>query len=97
MTAPTTRHSAVLADNLHRGWLLDRLALYLNRPADSIDPSVPLAEFGMDSVAALSLCGDLEDQFGLYVEPTLLWDHPTVESLVGYMAVEIPRVAEDNR
>lgn len=96
MTAPTTRHSAVLTDNLHRGWLLDRLALYLDRPAGSIDPTVPLAEFGMDSVAALSLCGDLEDQFGLYVHPTLLWDHPTVESLVGWMAVEIPPVVGDD-
>lgn len=99
MTAPTTRSTAPTADSSSadsssaRGFLLDRLAVYLRRPADSIDPTVPLAEYGMDSVCALSLCGDLEDVYGLEVEPTLLWDHPTVESLIGYLAVRLPASA----
>jgi acyl carrier protein len=88
MTAPLT-HNGELTGSLPRGWVLDRLALYLNRPADMIDPSVPLAEYGMDSVCALSICGDLEDEFELIVEPTLLWDYPTVESLVRYLATEL--------
>ncbi|MEV6108112.1 acyl carrier protein [Streptomyces sp. NPDC051940] len=76
-------------------WLLDRLSLYLRRAPDSIEPTVPLAEYGMDSVAALSLCGDIEDEFGLDVEPTLLWDHPTVDSLTGYLAEAVAAVGED--
>ncbi|MFJ6721854.1 MULTISPECIES: acyl carrier protein [unclassified Streptomyces] len=76
MTAPTPFSPA---------WLLDRVALYLRRPASTIDPAVSLAEYGMDSVMALSLCGDLEEEFGLEVEPTLLWDHPTVESLLAHL------------
>jgi acyl carrier protein len=88
MTAPLIRNSE-LAGALPRGWLLDRIALYLNRPVEMIDPSVPLAEYGMDSVCALSLCGDLEDELELIVEPTLLWDYPTVDSLVRYLAVEL--------
>jgi acyl carrier protein len=47
----------------------------------------------MDSVCALSLCGDLEDVFGLEVEPTLLWDHPTVDSLVRHLAAVLPAAA----
>ncbi|MEV7027321.1 acyl carrier protein [Kitasatospora sp. NPDC093558] len=66
-------------------WLSARVAMYLRRPAISIQPTVPLAEYGMDSVQALSLCGDLEEEFGLDVEPTLLWDYPTIESLLGYL------------
>ena len=42
---------------------------------------MPLAEYGLDSVAALSLCGDIEEEFGLIVEPTVAWDHPTVQAL----------------
>jgi acyl carrier protein len=44
-------------------------------------------------VCALSLCGDLEDVYGLEVEPTLLWDHPTVDSLVRHLAAVLPAVA----
>ncbi|MET9960279.1 acyl carrier protein [Streptomyces sp. NPDC006326] len=81
MTAPTPFSPA---------WLLDRVALYLRRPASTIDPAVSLAEYGMDSVMALSLCGDLEDEFGLEAEPTLLWDHPTVESLLAHLLTVLP-------
>lgn len=89
MTTPATWHTDIPGDSA-RGWLLDRLAVYLRRPAEGIDPTVPLAEYGMDSVCALSLCGDLEDVFGLEVEPTLLWDHPTVDSLVRHLAAVLP-------
>ncbi|MGW0748088.1 acyl carrier protein [Streptomyces sp. NPDC002587] len=93
MTVPTSRHTATTATTTAtaagaapHAWLSARLSLYLRRAPETIDPTVPLAEYGMDSVAALSLCGDLEDEFGLEVEPTLLWDHPTVESLVRHLS-----------
>lgn len=90
MNVPTRQTPSPVPDHvLPRGWLLDRVALYLGRDAETIDPTVPLAEYGMDSVCALSLCGDLEDEFGLVVEPTLLWDHPTVQSLLGFLATEL--------
>ncbi|MFF4009343.1 acyl carrier protein [Streptomyces sp. NPDC001717] len=89
MTAPTARTAPGAAAPLHR-WLLDRAALYLRRPAATLDPGVPLAEYGLDSVIALSLCGDLEDEFGLQAEPTLLWDHPTLEGLGAYLATVLP-------
>ncbi|MQY14095.1 hypothetical protein SRB5_42560 [Streptomyces sp. RB5] len=92
-TLDTDRNNAGTV-NAH-DWLLDRLALYLRRAPDTVSPTVPLAEYGMDSVAALSLCGDLEDEFGLDVEPTLLWDHPTVDSLTTYLTGALGAAAED--
>ncbi|MFD9130088.1 acyl carrier protein [Kitasatospora sp. NPDC059571] len=71
-----------------REWLLDRVAEYARRPRSEIRVSVPFAEYGLDSVAALSLFGDLEDAFGLYLEPTVAWDHPTVEALARYLVTE---------
>ncbi|MGW1023369.1 acyl carrier protein [Streptomyces sp. NPDC002577] len=70
-------------------WLTDRVAEYLRRPASDIDPGVPLAEYGLDSVAALSLCGDVEDHFGLPVDPTAAWDFPTVRALAGHLLTEL--------
>ncbi|MFD7532791.1 MULTISPECIES: acyl carrier protein [unclassified Streptomyces] len=79
------------------GWLTDRLAVYLDRAPESIDPTVPLAVYGMDSVCALSLCGDVEDDFGIAVEPTLAWDHPTVAALAGHLAERGVRPPADGR
>ncbi|MET7479254.1 acyl carrier protein [Streptomyces sp. NPDC005648] len=67
-------------------WLSDRIALYLKRAPEEIDPAVPLAEYGLDSVAALSLCGDVEEDFDLVLEPTVAWDYPTVGALATHLA-----------
>jgi acyl carrier protein len=77
-----------VTEHQFREWLIERVSRYVRRPAQEIDPSAPFAEYGMDSVAALSLFGDIEDAFGMYLEPTVAWDHPTVESLARFLALE---------
>lgn len=62
-------------------WLVDRVVAYGKVDAASFTPETPLAELGLDSVYALTLCGDIEDEFGLEVDPTIVWDHPTIRSL----------------
>jgi acyl carrier protein len=76
------------ADEL-AGWLVGRIAAYTRLSPDEIDRSAPLTGYGLDSVAALSLCGDIEDEFDLVVEPTVAWDHPTVAALVAYLLGEL--------
>ncbi|MGE6758923.1 acyl carrier protein [Corallococcus interemptor] len=63
------------------GWLSSRIAAYVQRRPDEIRADVPLAEYGLDSVYALTLAGDLEDHLGLSLDPTLMWDHPTIAGL----------------
>ncbi|MFD9304949.1 acyl carrier protein [Streptomyces sp. NPDC060048] len=75
------------------GWLIERLSVYLGRHPDSIDASVPLAEYGLDSVGALSLCGDVEDDFAIPLEPAWVWDHSTVHDLVAHLAARGARPA----
>jgi acyl carrier protein len=67
-------------------WLTERVAYFLERPQAEIDPDVELVELGLDSVYALTLCGDIEERYGLAVEPTLPWDYPTVHALAGQLA-----------
>jgi acyl carrier protein len=64
-----------------QSWLGDRVAGYLDVAPEQVDHDSPLADIGLDSVYALTLCGDLEDAFGITVEPTLAWDHPTIAAL----------------
>ncbi|WP_328870173.1 acyl carrier protein [Streptomyces sp. NBC_00287] len=80
MTAPSTHTERTLTD-----WLVHRVAEYLRTPPSEIDPAVPLAQYGLDSIAALSLCGDVEDAFGVPVDPTAAWDYPTVQALAGHL------------
>jgi acyl carrier protein len=44
-------------------WLTTRLGSYLDLPPTAIDPLVPLADMGVDSVHAISLVGDVEARF----------------------------------
>jgi acyl carrier protein len=85
MPVPTTGHTTESLTT----WLAERIALYLKRQPDGIDADVPLAEYGLDSVAALSLCGDIEDDFDLVIEPTAAWDYPTVNALAGHLMEEL--------
>jgi acyl carrier protein len=66
-------------------WLRERVAFYVEREPGEIDPDIRLVEIGLDSVFAMSLSGDIEDEFGVVVEPTVAWDHPTVNALAGYL------------
>lgn len=68
-----------------RSWLIERIAVYLDLTAVDIDPARPLAEFGLDSVYALSVCGDIEDELSLAIEPTLAWDYPTIDAIAGHL------------
>ncbi|MDP9866787.1 MULTISPECIES: acyl carrier protein [Streptosporangium] len=68
-----------------RGWLRAQVASYVTRAPEEIDPLVPFAQHGMDSVYLLSLCGDIEAEYGLEVEPTLAWEHPTVAAMADHL------------
>ncbi|MEU9387379.1 acyl carrier protein [Streptomyces sp. NPDC048279] len=74
-----------------RTWLVGRVAYYLECAPADVDASAQLTELGLDSVYALSLCGDVEDHYGLVVEPTMAWDHPTVDAITAYLAAELAR------
>ncbi|MEO0853742.1 MAG: acyl carrier protein [Cyanobacteria bacterium J06648_11] len=62
-------------------WMIDYLATSLEVSPDDIDPTVSFDRYGLDSSLAIGLTGDLEDWLGQEVEPTLLYDYPTVIAL----------------
>jgi acyl carrier protein len=78
--APADRAGAV------QDWLVGRVAQALSVPADQIDPEVPFADYGADSVVVTRLAGDLAGWLGREVSPVLLFDHPTIAELAGHLA-----------
>ncbi|MEV0695764.1 acyl carrier protein [Streptomyces sp. NPDC050388] len=76
------------AESLAR-WLTDCVATHLERPVDTIDPTVPLSNYGLDSLHALSVIAELEDHLDISVDPTVMWDNPTVDALSKALAEEL--------
>ncbi len=82
MTADASEYQE-LAD-----WLTIKVAGYLNVPPDTIDIDTPLADCGIDSVSAMTLCADLQCEKGFAVETTIVWDYATIDAIAAYLTAE---------
>ena len=54
--------------------------------AEVLDPTAPLMEAGLDSLAATQLVRSLSESLEVELSPTVLFDHPTVDALVAHEA-----------
>jgi acyl carrier protein len=70
-------------------WVIDRVAFYLECPAEDVDPAVPLAETGIDSASAVGLCGEVEDHWQIDADATLVFDYPTVADITAFIAEKV--------
>jgi acyl carrier protein len=74
-------------------WLLDWLTRRAEVPASELDRDKPLADYGIDSLAAVELSQELEGWLGIELTPVLAWNHPTAAMLARYLAGETGRKA----
>lgn len=79
---------ATLAQQLQRT-LVGMLAKTLHLRAEEIDVERPLPHYGLDSIDAVTLAGDLEDLFDIDLPSTLLWDYPTVAAISGFLEEQL--------
>ncbi|GAA4154076.1 acyl carrier protein [Actinomadura keratinilytica] len=77
--------SEIITHDQLQSWLIDRIAFYLDRPAEDIDPSVELARYGMDSVYAISVVSDIEDHLQVEVDMAEARRRGTAASLTDYL------------
>lgn len=67
-------------------WLAEQLGLRLGLAAESVDRDKPLEEYGLSSLEAVALTGELEAHFDCRVAPTAIWDHRTLAALAAHVA-----------
>jgi acyl carrier protein len=54
------------------------------RPPDEIDLDKDLADLGLDSVDAVLMAGEMEQAFGIEIDPAEALRHPTVEAMLAF-------------
>ena len=66
-------------------WLAGRLANYLKLPRAKLDSTQPFARFGIGSLTAVRLAGELSDHLGRAIPPTVAFDHPDAHALAHFL------------
>ncbi|MCA9126864.1 MAG: SDR family NAD(P)-dependent oxidoreductase [Planctomycetales bacterium] len=71
-------------------FMRDEARSVLNLPAEQeIDPGLPFNEYGFDSLMAVELANRLAAESGTSLPATLLFDHPTLQSLANYILTDV--------
>ena len=73
-------------------WLVARLAL---NPTE-VERDRPFAEYGVDSLTAVELSHELEEQFKVPLPPIVAWNYPTPAALARYIAQETTGIKDPN-
>ena len=93
-TAQTTNRQS----NRIESWLIAKIAAKLGLDSRKIDVNEPLINYGLDSVAAVTLSGELADWLERKISPTIVYDYPTIESLASYLGESsLPSTANINQ
>ncbi len=86
LALPVEDRTAALVAAL-RGWAAAALAV----PAAALDPDRPLAALGLDSLAAVELAHEVEQQLGVAIPLTRLLDDATLHSLAAQLLEDLAR------
>lgn len=79
------QNGEVNVDQAIQSWLVQQLAQILSLDTKAINIAEPLTRYGLDSIDAVTLVGDLEDWLDVELPSTLFWDHPTIEKSSQYI------------
>lgn len=71
-------------------WIVGRILAYGKVAAEDLTTQTPIADIGLDSVFALTLCGDIEDEYGIDVDPSIFADAANIDELADILQ---PRIA----
>ncbi|MDC9594322.1 acyl carrier protein [Xenorhabdus sp. IM139775] len=78
-----------LSEEVIRQWLVKRLARQVKIDPNEIDTSKSFELYGLDSIAAVRVSGDLEKLVEQRLSPALLFEYPNIDELSAHLATEL--------
>lgn len=82
-TTPETTRDAIV------GWCREYVADLLQTPADAIDAGEDFDRLGVDSALAVSLLMEVEERYGVDLEPEELFANPTLNAVADHVHAQI--------
>ncbi len=77
-------------------WLISHIAKLLNIAPDTINIHEPFSAYGLSSLDAVTISGDLEEFLGRRISPTLVYDYPNIVSLSDHLAGNRENIKSDS-
>ncbi|WP_212003002.1 acyl carrier protein [Chitinophaga sp. HK235] len=71
-------------------WIVRKLSVKLNLPASAIRLDKDILDYGLDSMEALGMVGEIEALIGVEIPATSVWDYPTISQLAQFIHDEAP-------
>jgi acyl carrier protein len=99
MNEEFTRQDVQAADSLKPDaqtievFLIMMIADRLDLPPETIDPQNNFIDYGFDSIALMTISGELEKWLGIRLSPVVAWEQPTLNALAQYLAAEVRRAS----
>lgn len=69
-----------------RLWLVNYLARLVDAHPADIETRQSFASYGLGSLSAVRMAGDLETWLKREIPATLAWDYPTIEDVIQFLA-----------
>ena len=80
-----------------RDWVRNHLASLLGVPQDSIVLDQSLADYGLDSVDAVLMAGELEETLNIEIDPASFLQYDTFEQMIVAVAAGLKNRAPEMR
>ena len=72
-----------------RDWFERWMVVRAGVPLGDIDSAKPLVEYGLDSMMAVEMSGEIEAWSGIPLSPMAAWDYPTIDALAGFVTSQV--------
>lgn len=73
-------------------WMISYLAELLEIDVNEIDINVPFDSYGLDSEDVVIVTGDLEEWLEREIDPTLLYNYPTIKTFTQHLDEEFEKI-----
>jgi len=86
-TTAIDSETSVITQTQIEVWIANYIAQLCKIKREKISHSTPLSNYGLDSATAVQLSGDLMDWLNCDIDPSLLFEYPTIEMAAAHILI----------